>query len=148
MQPIVRAPGEGEVVNDNPQHLVRLLLAHELLDVTWSQFGPGERGAVPHIHREHTDSFYVLEGEVTFRLGPDLRPVSAPAGTFAAVPPGVIHGFDNDSGERVTFLNYHAPSGGFAAYMRGLADGFDSVDPPADGGEDPGAAIVNLPGEG
>jgi quercetin dioxygenase-like cupin family protein len=146
--PVVLRPGEGEVVNDNPQHLVRLLLAHELLDVTWSQFGPREAGAVPHVHLEHTDSFYVLEGELTFRIGPDLRPVSAPAGTFAAVPPNVIHGFDNDGAERATFLNFHAPSGGFAAYMRGLAEGFDSVDPPADGGEDPGAAIVNLPGEG
>ena len=41
----------------------------------------------------------MLEGELTFRIGPDLERVSAPAGTFVAVPPNVIHGFDNDGAE-------------------------------------------------
>ena len=45
-------------------------------------------------------SFYVLEGELTFRIGPDLERVTAPAGTFVAVPPNIIHGFDNDATER------------------------------------------------
>jgi quercetin dioxygenase-like cupin family protein len=147
-QPTLLAPGEGEVVNDNPDHTVRLLLSHDLLDVTWSHFGPAEPGAVPHVHREHTDCFYVLEGELDFLLGPALQRVSAPTGTFVAVPPNVIHGFDNDGSERATFLNFHAPSGGFADYMRGLTPGFDSFDPPEDGGAPPSAVTVSLPGEG
>lgn len=116
--------------------------------MTWTHFGPGERGAEPHVHREHTDAFYVLEGEPTFRIGPELEPVLAKAGTYVAVPPNVIHGFDNDGAEDTRFLNFHAPSGGFADYMRGTAPGFDSFDPPADGGVSPGAAIVSPPGEG
>ena len=76
----------------------------------------------------------MLEGELTFRVGPDLERVIAPAGTFVAVPPNVVHGFDNDSSERACFLNFHAPSGGFADYLRGVNPGFDSFDPPADGG--------------
>ena len=142
------APGEGEVVVDQPKRTVRLLFAHELLDVTWTRHEAGERGAEPHVHRQHTDAFYVLEGEVTFRIGADLEPTTAPAGTSVAVPPNVIHGFDNDSPERACFLNFHAPSGGFAEYMRGVAPGFDSFDPPADGGEPPSTAIVALPGKG
>ena len=133
-QLVLLAPGEGESVSDDPDHTVRLLFSHDLLDVTWSHFGRGERGAEPHVHREHTDSFYVLEGELTFRIGPGLEPVTAPAGTFVAVPPNVIHGFDNDATERASFLNFHAPSGGFADYMRGVSPGFDSFEPPADGG--------------
>jgi quercetin dioxygenase-like cupin family protein len=148
VQPILLAPGEGETVNERSEHTVRLLCAHDLLDVTWSQFGPEERGATPHVHYEHTDSFYVLEGEVSFRIGPDLERVTAPAGTFVAVPPNVIHGFDNDSSQRARFLNFHAPSGGFADYIRGANQGFDSFDPPADGGRPAAEAIVTLPGEG
>ena len=105
-------------------------MLHELLDATWTRHEAGERGAEPHVHREHTDSFYVLEGELTFRIGPDLERVTAPAGTFVAVPPNVIHGFDNDGAERACFLNFHAPSGGFADYMRGVNPGFDSFEPP------------------
>jgi quercetin dioxygenase-like cupin family protein len=148
-QPVLLAPpGEGEVVNDNPDHNVVVLFSHELFDVTWTQFGPDEPGAEPHVHRKHTDSFYVLQGELAFRLGPDLERVVAPAGTFVAVPPNVIHGFDNDSAERATFLNFHAPSGGFADYMRGKTPGFDSFDPPADGSRPAAEATVTLPGAG
>ena len=100
-QPVLLAPpGEGETIVDKPKRTVRMLFSHELLDVTWSRHEAGERGAEPHVHREHTDSFYVLEGELTFRIGPDLERVTAPAGTFVAVPPNVIHGFDNDGSER------------------------------------------------
>ena len=148
VQPVLLAPGEGELVNERGEHTVRLLFSHDLLDVTWSQFGPGERGAEPHVHHKHTDSFYVLDGEVTFRIGPDLEPVAASAGTFVAVPPDVIHGFDNDSPQRARFLNFHAPSGGFAQYIRGESPGFDSYDPPEDGGASPDTAIVTPPGGG
>jgi quercetin dioxygenase-like cupin family protein len=141
-------PGEGEVVNDSPDHNVLILFSHELFDVTWTQFGPREPGAEPHVHREHTDSFYVLEGELTFRIGSDLERITAPAGTFVAVPPNVIHGFDNDAADGAHFLNFHAPSGGFADYMRGKTPGFDSFDPPEDGGEPPTTAIVSPPGQG
>ncbi len=82
---------------DKPKRTVRLLLLMSCSTSTWTRHEAGERGAEPHVHREHTDSFYVLEGELTFRIGPDLERVSAPAGTFVAVPPNVIHGFDNDA---------------------------------------------------
>jgi quercetin dioxygenase-like cupin family protein len=148
-QPVLLRPsaGEGETVVDTDRRTLRILFSHELLDVTWTRHEAGERGAEPHVHREHTDSFYVLEGELTFRLGPDLEQLTAPAGTFVAVPPNVVHGFDNDSSEPVRFLNFHAPSGGFADYLRG-AGSFDSFDPPADGGGPATEVVVSLPGEG
>ncbi len=90
----------------------------------------------------------MLEGELTFRIGPDLERVTAPAGTFVAVPPNVIHGFDNDSSERARFLNFHAPSGGFADYLRGVNPGFDSFEPPGRRRPPRAAAIVSLPGAG
>jgi quercetin dioxygenase-like cupin family protein len=147
VQPVLLAPGEGEVVNDDPNHTVRILFSHELLDVTWSHLGPSEPGAAPHVHREHTDSFYVLEGELAFRLGPDLQRISAPAGTFVAVPPNVVHSFDAGR-EGTTVLNFHAPSGGFADYMRAVTPGFDSFDPPEDGGRPATDVTVTFRGQG
>ena len=149
-QPVLLDPaaGEGETVVDQERRTLRILFSHELLDATWTRHEGGERGAEPHVHHEHTDAFYVLEGELTFRIGPDLERITAPAGTFVAVPPNVVHGFDNDSSERVCFLNFHAPSGGFADYLRGVNPGFDSFDPPEDGGEPPDTAIVSPPGAG
>jgi quercetin dioxygenase-like cupin family protein len=149
-QPVLLDPeaGEGETVVDQPRRTIRILFSHDLLDATWSRRESGERGATPHVHREHTDAFYVLEGELTFRIGPDLEQVTAPAGTLVAVPPNVIHGFDNDGSQRVCFLNFHTPSGGFADYLRGVTPGFDSFDPPADGGEPQDTAIISPPGAG
>lgn len=147
-QPVLLAPGEGEVVVDQPNRTLRILFSHELLDVTWTRHEAGEHGAEPHVHRQHTDAFYVLEGEMTFRMGADLERRTAQAATFVAIPPGVIHAFDNDSSERTCFLNFHSPSGGFADYLRGVNRGFDSFDPPANGGEPADKAIVTLQGEG
>lgn len=149
-QPVSLRPaaGEGETVVDEPGRTLRILFSHDFLDVTWTRHEAGERGAEPHVHREHTDSFYVLEGELTFHLGPHLNTVPAPAGTFVAVPPSVVHGFDNDTAAQVRFLNFHAPSGGFADYLRGVNPGFDSFDPPADGGRPMDEALISPPGEG
>ena len=63
----------------------------------------------PHVHADEDDSFYILEGELTFVLGGE--DVIAPAGTFVLVPPGVEHGFRNDGAEPVRILNIHAPAG-------------------------------------
>ena len=34
------------------------------------------------------------------------------------VPPGVVHGFDNDGPGEARFLNFHAPGCGFVQYLR------------------------------
>ena len=149
-QPVLLRPeaGEGETVVDRPRRTIRILFSHELIDVTWARHEAGERGAEPHVHREHTDAFYVLGGELTFRIGPELELLTAPVGTFVAVPPGVVHGFDNGGTERACFLNFHAPSGGFADSLRGANPGFDSFDPPEAGGRPAADATITLPGQG
>jgi mannose-6-phosphate isomerase-like protein (cupin superfamily) len=125
---------------NRPRRALRILFSHEQLDATWSVFEGGERGAEPHVHREHVDAFYVVEGELTFRIGPSLEPVRAGPGQFVKVPPGVVHAFDNDSDSVARWLNFHGPSTGFADYLRGERDGFDSFDPPRTEGSIPGSS--------
>jgi quercetin dioxygenase-like cupin family protein len=144
--------GDGETITKREERDVILLAERGEITMTWSRYGPGERGPDPHVHREHVDSFYVLDGELSYAIGPEAEPVLAPAGTFIAVPPNVVHSFANDAGVAARFLNFHTPDGGFAAYMRGRRDGldvgFDSFDPPPDGGRPVSGAIVSGPGEG
>jgi quercetin dioxygenase-like cupin family protein len=136
-EPTVIPPGGGEIVGDSPDRRVEILSDHPALHATWSRFGPGRDGADPHIHRLHTDLFYVLAGELTVRLGVEDEEVTVPAGRLVHVPPMVVHGFRNAADAELRYLNLHAPGVGFADYMRGLRDGnrvpFDQEPPPADG---------------
>jgi mannose-6-phosphate isomerase-like protein (cupin superfamily) len=138
---VVRTGGtDGEVVTDRPGRRVTLLADTEHLALTEFDYGPGQRGASPHVHHDHSDAFLVVEGELelTFESGP-LR---APAGTFALVPPDVVHSFDNTSDASVRFFNVHAPSCGFGDYLRGRNPGFDQHEPPPGGGVDPASVVV------
>jgi quercetin dioxygenase-like cupin family protein len=146
-EPTVVPPGGGEVIGDSPDRRVEILSDHDSVHATWSRFGPGRSGADLHVHRRHTDIFYVLGGELTVRLGLQDERVTVPAGRFAIVPPLVVHGFRNASDADLRYLNFHAPGTGFADYMRGRRDGrtvtYDQEEPPDDGGRPIGEASVS-----
>jgi mannose-6-phosphate isomerase-like protein (cupin superfamily) len=138
---------EGEAISDTPNRELRILCDHDWLNVTWTRHAEGERGAEPHVHLRHVDAFYVLAGELALQIGPTLERVAASAGTLIMVPPGVVHGFDNDGPGELRFLNFHTPGSGFADYLRGRGT-FDQHPPPADGGRPAADAIVTPPGGG
>ena len=109
--PIVLRAGEGEGVGTNVVKAARPELSLIEFEVE-----PG--GEVqPHLHRGQSDSFYVLEGELEFRIGDEV--VSATAGSYVLAPPGIVHSFRNVSTEPARVLNLHTP-GGFAEYRREL----------------------------
>ncbi len=132
---------EGEtIVGRTESRRATLLLDTDELTVTEFFYGPGERGAKPHVHHHHADGFLVLEGELTVAVGSgSLR---APARTLVILPPEVVHGFDNDGTENALFYNLHMPSSGFGDYLRGRNPDFDQHDPPADGGADPASVVA------
>src|ERR671936_922823 len=153
--PVLLQPGEGETVTDRPERTLRILADRDELTVTWFRYVPGEKGPDPHIHLRHTDAFYVLEGEVEFGLGPEVKAVRGEAGTLAAAPSNVVHTFRNASDATAIFLNVHAPSMGFGDMLRARRDGreedverFDQFDPPAGGGRPLADALFSGPGEG
>jgi quercetin dioxygenase-like cupin family protein len=71
-----------------------------------STIAPGFPGPPAHSHQRITDTFYVLEGTLTVRLGNDF--VDAPAGTYVCIPPGNVHTFSNRGNAQVRFLNINA----------------------------------------
>ena len=92
-------------------------------------------GVAPHVHREHADAFYVLEGDMDFHIAGET--VRASAGWFVLSPPGVVHGFGPGTAR---MLNFHAPGAPYAA------PGRDSYDPRENGGK--AEAVVVPPGDG
>ena len=70
---------------------------------------PPNGGPPPHTHSTEDETFYVLEGTPTFRLG-DERIVAGP-GSFVNVPKGVLHCFRNFSDEPVTMILTFTPAG-------------------------------------
>jgi quercetin dioxygenase-like cupin family protein len=63
-----------------------------------------------HLHRDDMESFYVVEGEVTFYIG-DQPGVRASAGSFAHLPGGTVHGFRIES-ETARYLIFTTPRHG------------------------------------
>jgi quercetin dioxygenase-like cupin family protein len=112
---VALGPGEGEAVGRSVIKADRPELALFEFEVA-----PGG-GAALHFHKLHSDSFYVLEGELEFRV--DGETIRAEAGTSVIVPPGVVHAFTSVG--RARFLNVHAPSWGFAEYLQRVDAGED-----------------------
>ena len=103
---IVVPPGQGHFVG-NVEFLARTTDTPRFnTGIVTIQAG---RELEAHTHDEEDDSFFILEGEMTFIV--EGEDVSAPAGTFVLIPPGVEHGFRNDSDVAVRMLNVHAPAG-------------------------------------
>ena len=134
--------GGGDIVRDVSESRLEILSDRDELHATWTRFGPRRDGASPHVHRQHCDLFYVLEGEFTVLVGPDRTETAIRPGTLALAPPLVVHGFRNASDGEMRYLNFHAPGGGFAPYLRGEQPGFDSFDPPEDGGRPAAEAYI------
>jgi mannose-6-phosphate isomerase-like protein (cupin superfamily) len=69
----------------------------------------GSPGPRPHIHRNHDEAFYVLEGELTMRVG--SRTITALAGSFLVVPRGVVHQPSNPGTQPAKVLLIFSPAG-------------------------------------
>lgn len=119
---IVARWGESELLESDDRRMWILAGRSELCVFAFDA-DPGYVGPRAHIHKQHTDSFFVFEGELEFEL--DGERVPAPAGTWVAATPGVVHTFRNARDERVRFLNVHAPGVRFDEYMRRQNEGED-----------------------
>ena len=100
---------------------VEILCDRDELCVTWTRFGPGRDGASPHIHRTHSDLFYVLarRADVPRRAGARRSASSRPARSRSRRrSSSTASGTRGD--EELRYLNFHAPGGGFADYLRGV----------------------------
>jgi quercetin dioxygenase-like cupin family protein len=109
--PILRQPTEGQtiaVVGD----VYRFLATGDETDGRYAMFEtvvfPGG-GPPPHSHSREEESFFVLEGEITFQVGDEQ--IIANAGTFANMPVGSLHSFKNRTDNPARMIISVAPAG-------------------------------------
>jgi quercetin dioxygenase-like cupin family protein len=108
-------PGSGRRLRVGPNELTVKAgpeTGHTLATVFESTLPPGGGYPLPHVHGEYEEVFYVLEGEIEYRIGDQWTP--APAGTTVCVPPGVVHAFRNLSMHPARHLALHAPAAALA----------------------------------
>ena len=111
MKPIIRTPQQGctvSLVGD----VYRFLATGEDTNCKYSLIealvGPGG-GPPPHVHSREEEGFYILEGEITFKINGER--VVATAGMFANMPVGTPHSFKNESNKPAKMLVSVAPAG-------------------------------------
>jgi quercetin dioxygenase-like cupin family protein len=73
---------------------------------------PVGTGSPYHIHHNEDESFYILEGEVTFIS--DDKVIKATAGSFVFLPRNIPHGFRVDAPSRFLLMNN---PGGFEQFV-------------------------------
>jgi quercetin dioxygenase-like cupin family protein len=81
----------------------------------------------PLHHHDFDEAFYVLEGELTFRLGDEL--FTRKAGELAFAARGMPHTYANHSGADARALIICTPAG-FERYFGRMAADREGVDPP------------------
>lgn len=112
---IVLAAGDGERLEAN-NRIGTIKIGRDELSLVEFDLAPGFTGPDPHMHDDHIDSFYVVDGTPEFLVG-DTR-LRLGHGSFVAAPIGVVHTFSNPGPERARLLNVHAPSRDFHEFLR------------------------------
>lgn len=105
----VISPRAGEAI-DNGVALLDVLLEPGRAPgfaVFVNHFPPMGGGPPAHHHNSYDEAFYVLSGEMEFRVGGETARV--PAGSMAYVPRGATHAFRNPSSEPAHLLVVTTP---------------------------------------
>jgi mannose-6-phosphate isomerase-like protein (cupin superfamily) len=110
----VVAAGEGRDISLTQHRQRRILVkadeqqtrtAYRLMEST---VPPRGAGAPLHYHGRAEEGFYVLEGELSMRIGEQQLRVQA--GSFVLVPRGVLHAFDNGGDTFARYLVIWSPA--------------------------------------
>ena len=118
--PVALGPGQGKSIQLGPgEHL----LFRATADTSCGQYSMFEltvqpmEGPPEHVHHEHDEAYYVLEG--TFDLKAGEQRITATAGTFVLVPRGTPHAYQNLASRRSRMLVLSTP-GGIESYFEAL----------------------------
>ena len=120
--PFVSLPGDGLALFIGTAKATEGQTAgsFELIELS-APGGNDSTGPPPHVHREHDEGFYILDGSFTFVLG--REEFDAPQGSFVFVPRGTRHGFVSTAGARALLVI--VPSG-LEGFFRELGEGLAS----------------------
>src|SRR5919201_1862653 len=126
--PVAVAPGEGVTIEGPAGGPLTFKVRGEQTNGALTAFenviAPGD-GPPLHVHADEDEAWYVLEGELRFRL--EAKTASAPTGSFVFVPRGTPHCFQNAGGQPARILVLFTPAG-----MERFFDEFAKLEAPID----------------
>ncbi len=82
---------------------------------------PHSEGPGAHLHENVVQTFYVIEGPLSFFLADHW--IDVEAGTFIRIPENTMHTFANRTNKKAGFINFDIP-GGFEKEMPSMAAWF------------------------
>lgn len=132
-KPLLKTPGKGKVVGVVGD-TYRLMATGKETNGRYSQIDatvPPGGGPPPHIHHREAESFYVVEGEMSFWVDGEKSVVHA--GSFAHMPIGSLHAFRNESKTPTRMIITIIPAGleeMFIEVGRDLPEGATQSSPP------------------
>jgi quercetin dioxygenase-like cupin family protein len=91
---------------------------------------PPGGGPPPHIHRNEEETFYVVEGEIEFRLGDEV--VTGGPGDFVNVPRNTVHTFRNAGTDVAKLILTFSPAGMEKFFEETLERALDPAQAPPD----------------
>ncbi len=101
-------------------------------------------GKPPHVHHREDESFHILEGTLTMRVGEDT--ITASAGDFAFLPRGIPHSFRNAGDSQARALVLTTPGGLEGFFTEVFEPAMDrSATPPSSSKELIGRALAAVP---
>lgn len=101
---------------------------------------PPGGGPPPHVHTREDETFYILEGEMTFMR--DESTITAGPGDMVHMPRGTKHAFRNNSDQQVRMLFSCTPSGLDAMFLE-VGVPLQPGDPPAPVTDDAIATLLD-----
>ena len=90
-------------------------LSNNACAVLEMQLPPAFPGHEPHVHRQTTETFYIISGTVAFTLG--IETMIARQGATVLVRPGIVHHFWNPSPDVARMLVVLTPGGAEQYYL-------------------------------
>ena len=127
---IILSPGDGKKVLFLGNEMILKVVSKDtggVFSLCEFTMQAGFGGPPPHIHQEHEETFYVLEGQLRFRIAG--REIEAPAGALAHVPRGVAHTFWNPGEQPAKMLAVFTPAG-YESYFEDVSRAFPAGVPP------------------
>ena len=124
---IILKPGEARSVSLRGNQLEFLVTGEHSKRCTVYSYTlqPGFNAGL-HYHTKFEEMFYVVEGELSFRLGDKV--VHGGPGTFMFVPPRIAHEISNPGPEIARMLMINTPPG-YERYFQKVADVFAKEGP-------------------
>jgi Cupin domain len=110
--PVIVGPSEGATIEGpvgGPHPLRRAASRPTALSPPSKTSSHPGKGPPLHTHANEDEAWYVLEGELRFKLDGQLR--AAPCGSFVFVPRGTPHCFQNAADTPARVLVMFIPSG-------------------------------------